>query len=138
MEGGPPYREYRFVVIDNPEYDRHRTYAVPLVVHGGQGGPTPMNRRAFLRTTALTSVAASFARLPNVWAGSTADNRWRAFEVTTRVEILTPSSVTRAWVPLPLAEDTDYHRTLGRTWNGNAASVQAVRDSRYGAGFVVA
>ena len=50
-----------------------------------------MDRRAFLRTTALTSVAAaSFARLPNVWAGSTADNRWRAFEVTTRVEILEP------------------------------------------------
>jgi transglutaminase-like putative cysteine protease len=97
-----------------------------------------MNRRAFLRTTALTSVAASFARLPNVWAGSTAENRWRAFEVTTRVEILTPSGVTRAWVPLPLAEDTDYHKTLGRTWTGNAASVQAVRDPRYGAGFVVA
>ena len=82
-----------------------------------------MDRRAFLRTTALTSVAAaSFARLPNVWAGSTADNRWRAFEVTTRVEILSPSGVTRAWVPLPLGEDTDYHRTLGRTWSGNAAS----------------
>ena len=54
-----------------------------------------MDRRAFLRTTALAS-AASFARLPKVWAASTADNRWRGFEVITRVEILTPSGVTRA------------------------------------------
>ena len=96
-----------------------------------------MDRRAFLRTTALTSVAASFARLPDVWAATEA-SPWRAFEVTTRVEILKPTGVTRAWVPLPLSEDTDYHRTLGRTWNGNADIARAVRDPRYGAAFVAA
>ena len=96
-----------------------------------------MDRRAFLRTSALAS-AASFARLPNVWAASTADNRWRGFEVTTRVEILTPSGVTRAWIPLPLVEETDYHKSLGRSWSGNAASATAVRNPRYGADFVVA
>ena len=96
-----------------------------------------MDRRAFLRTTALAS-AASFARLPNVWAASTADNRWRGFEVTTRVEILSPSGVTRAWIPLPLVEETDYHKSLGRSWSGSAASANAVRDARYGADFVVA
>jgi transglutaminase-like putative cysteine protease len=96
-----------------------------------------MNRRVFLKTTALSAVAAGFARRPDVWAGS-ADNRWRGFEITTRLEILTPSGVTRAWVPLPLGEDTEYHRTLGRTWSGNAASAQAVRESRYGAEFVMA
>jgi transglutaminase-like putative cysteine protease len=95
-----------------------------------------MNRRAFLRATALTSVAAGFARLPAVWAADA--GHWRAFEVTTRLEIAAASGVTRAWVPLPLTEDTDYFRTLGRTWTGNAASAQAVRDPRYGAGFVVA
>ncbi len=95
-----------------------------------------MNRRAFLRTTALTSMAAGFARLPAVWAADA--GRWRTFEVTTRVEIAAPSGVTRAWVPLPLSEDTDYHRTLGRTWTGNAVSADAVRDPRYDAGFVVA
>jgi transglutaminase-like putative cysteine protease len=96
-----------------------------------------MDRRAFLRTTALAS-AASFARLPKVWAASTADNRWRGFEVTTHVEILAPSGVTRAWIPLPLVEETDYHKSLGRSWSGNAASANAVRDPRYGADFVVA
>ena len=65
-------------------------------------------------------------------------HHWRAFEITTRVEVLNPSGVTRVWVPLPLTQDTDYHKTLGRTWNGNATKAQAVRDPRYGAGFVVA
>jgi len=54
------------------------------------------------------------------------------------VEIAAPSGVTRVWVPLSLSEDTDYQRTLERTWTGNAVSAQAVRDPRYGAGFVVA
>jgi transglutaminase-like putative cysteine protease len=96
-----------------------------------------MDRRTFLRATALAPVAASFARLPDVWAATEA-NRWRAFEVTTRIEIQNPSGVTRAWVPLPLGEDTDYHKTLGRTWNGNADAARAVRDPRYGAAFVAA
>ena len=95
-----------------------------------------MDRRAFIKTTALGS-ALGFARLPNVWAATEA-NPWRAFEVTTRVEILNPSGDTRAWVPLPLGEDTDYHKTLGRTWSGNADVARAVRDPRYGAAFVAA
>jgi len=41
-------------------------------------------------------------------------------------------------VPLPLSEDTDYHKTLQRTWNGNADVARAARDPRYGADFVVA
>jgi transglutaminase-like putative cysteine protease len=41
-------------------------------------------------------------------------------------------------VPLPLAADTDYHRSLGHSWSGNAASVSAVRDPRYGAAMAVA
>jgi transglutaminase-like putative cysteine protease len=72
------------------------------------------------------------------WATSTGADRWRAFEVTTRLEILNPSGVTWAWVPLPLTQDTDYHKTLGHTWNGNAVSARVARDPRYGARLVVA
>ena len=98
-----------------------------------------MNRRAFLRTTALASMAPGvLARIPAAWGASAGGDRWRAFEVTTRVEVLNPSGLTRAWVPLPLTEDTDYHKTLGRTWTGNAVNAQAFRDPRYGAGLVVA
>jgi transglutaminase-like putative cysteine protease len=94
-----------------------------------------MNRRAFVKTTALASLASGFATVPGASAGG---DRWRAFEVTTRVEILNPAGLTRAWVPLPLTEDTNYHKTLGRTWTGNAANAKAFRDPRYGAGRVVA
>jgi transglutaminase-like putative cysteine protease len=95
-----------------------------------------MDRRAFLRTTALAPLAASLGRLPQ--ASAAGPDGWRAFEVTTRVEILNPSGVTRAWVPLPLTEATDYHRTLGHVWNGNEVSAQLVRDPRYGAALVAA
>src|SRR4249920_3523576 len=97
-----------------------------------------MNRRAFLKTTTLASLASGFARVPRARAASSGGDQWRAFEITTRVEVLNPSGVTRAWVPLPLTQDTDYHKTLGRTWNGNAVNALAARDPRYGAGFVVA
>ena len=93
-----------------------------------------MKRRAFLRVTALAPAAAAFAKLPVAWAGP----EWRAFEITTHVEILNPSGVTRAWVPLPLTENTDYHKALGHTWQGNAVSARLARDPRYGAALVAA
>jgi transglutaminase-like putative cysteine protease len=88
-----------------------------------------MRRRAFLRAAALGPVAATLARSSRAWAS----DQWRTFEVTTRLEIQNPSGVARAWVPLPLAEDTDYHRALGHTWGGNAASVNVISDPRYSA-----
>ena len=97
-----------------------------------------MDRRAFLRTTALASAAAALDKVRVPRAAIAGPDGWRAFEVTTRVEVINPAGVTRAWVPLPLAQDTDYQKTLGRAWNGNAVSAQAVTDPRYGAGFVVA
>jgi transglutaminase-like putative cysteine protease len=96
-----------------------------------------MQRRAFLRTAALTPVAATLARTPLAWASAGAE-RWRTFEITTRIEILYPSGVTRVWVPLPLTQDTDYHKTLGQTFGGNAPSVNVIRDPRYSAGIAVA
>ena len=84
-----------------------------------------MDRRAFLRTAALASLAAGARQGPGRAGASAGGERWRAFEVTTRVEILNPSGLTRAWVPLPLTEDTDYQKTLGRTWSGNAVNAQA-------------
>ena len=97
-----------------------------------------MERRTFLRTATLASAAAALARTPAAWAGSTGPERWRAFEITTRVEVVNPSGVTRVWVPLSLGQDTDYHRSLGHTWGGNAGSVQVVRDPKYGAQMAVA
>jgi transglutaminase-like putative cysteine protease len=86
-----------------------------------------MDRRAFLATTAAGAAAAS---LP--WGGALAQGGWRTFEVTTRVEIQRPSGVSRAWIPLPLAGASDWHRDHGDSWSGNAARAEVMRDPKYG------
>ena len=80
--------------------------------------------------------AALVAALP--WRRSRAESTsaaqpgWRTFEVTTRAEISKPGGVSRAWLPLPLTADTDWQRTLGNTWTGNAKTLQEVRVGKYG------
>src|SRR5262249_54873945 len=69
---------------------------------------------------------------------ASADAKWRTFEVVTRVEPLTPSGVTRAWVPVPLMTETDYFKRQSDTWKGNAATSNLVRDERYDAAFISA
>jgi transglutaminase-like putative cysteine protease len=89
-----------------------------------------MKRREFL------GGAAVLATLP--WRGLLADTgqsaepAWRNFETTTRVEVLKPEGVSRVWLPVPMATDTDWQRGLGNTWNGNARKMEAVRVGKFG------
>jgi transglutaminase-like putative cysteine protease len=96
-----------------------------------------MDRRAFLKAGVGASAAAAIAGVtgpPRAGAGLPgSETPWRVFEVTTRVEIVNPAGVARAWVPLPLMPDTDYHKSLGQSWTGNAATARIVRDEKYGA-----
>ncbi len=82
-----------------------------------------MKRREFLG-------AAVVAALP--WRRLQAEPAWRTFEVTTRAEILKPQDVSRAWLPLPLRTDTDWQRSLGNTWSGNAVRMKEVKVGKYG------
>ena len=61
---------------------------------------------------------------------------WRTFEITTHVEVLKPSGVTRVWVPVP-SVDSDYQKLGGNTWQSNGAA-RLARDGKYGAGMVAA
>jgi transglutaminase-like putative cysteine protease len=96
-----------------------------------------MERRAFLDGGLKLAAAAAATGLKwplhaaAVAAPATAS--WCTFEVVTRVELADPSGPTRVWVPLPLVPDTDYHRTVDRTWTGNAARAEIYRDDKYGA-----
>jgi transglutaminase-like putative cysteine protease len=93
-----------------------------------------MDRRAFLKTGAASTVVAGLARASRTLGAPTADAaKWRAFEVTARAEVLNPTGVTRAWLPLPLMPDTDYHKSQGQSWTGNAAATRIYRDPVYGA-----
>ncbi|HET7198372.1 MAG TPA: transglutaminase-like domain-containing protein, partial [Burkholderiales bacterium] len=40
--------------------------------------------------------------------------------------------MARAWVPLPLTSDYDWHRTLDNSWSGNASRAEVLRDPVYG------
>ena len=93
-----------------------------------------MDRRAFLKVSAA---AASASSLP--WRSALADTaEWRTYDVTTKVTILKPRGASRAWVPLPLVDDTDWHRGIGNSWSGNAAKVQLHSDGKYGAAILFA
>lgn len=96
-----------------------------------------MNRRSFLR---LTSAAAAGLALPKLGHALEAplDANWRVFEVTTHVELLHPKGVSRAWVPLPLAVDTDFQKSLGNTWDAKAGRTSFEHDTRYGVTLVSA
>ncbi len=92
-----------------------------------------MDRRAFLKSSAALPAAAlasqSFPALAAnpPWSDGT---RWRSFEVTTRIELLKPEGTSRAWLPMPLAEDTDYFKSLSSAWSGNADTQKLVRGTQ--------
>jgi len=99
-----------------------------------------MHRRAFLRTSTAVSALAVTATLPRLVSIVRADEKvfdprpgtWRTFEITTRAEVLQPTGVTRVWLPLP-GVNSEYQRTLGDRWSGNAKIMRPVTDGKYGA-----
>jgi len=93
-----------------------------------------MDRRTFLKAGIGTAAAAGF-KLPqlSIAAEPSGEAKWRTFEVTSRIEIVKPSGITRAWVPMPLMPDTDYQKSLGQSWTGNAVQTRVYRDEKYGA-----
>lgn len=98
-----------------------------------------MDRRTFLKSGAVAVAAAGITRpLGAIAAEPSGQAKWRTFEVTTKVEVIKPSGVTRAWVPMPLMPDTDYQKSLGQSWTGNAANMRVYRDEKYGTGIFYA
>jgi transglutaminase-like putative cysteine protease len=56
---------------------------------------------------------------------------WRSFEMTMDIAVADHQGVTRLWLPLPDVE-TDYQRTLGHSWSGNASAMRLVADAPRG------
>ena len=83
-----------------------------------------MDRRSFLQTSAAAAALPVLSALPRVSFAqqlpfNPVPGGWRTFEVTTRVEILKPAGVSRAWIPVPSVE-RNYQKLLGNSWSGNA------------------
>ncbi len=94
-----------------------------------------MNRRDFIKATGLAPAAAAVSALPQFSSLALAapGDKWRVFEVATRIEVLKPAGVTRVWVPLPLVDDTDYQKNLGSTWKVDGGAATTSTDAKYGA-----
>jgi transglutaminase-like putative cysteine protease len=91
-----------------------------------------MERRTFLKSVGVSTAAALVGVPARSREASGQAAGWRTFEVTTKAEVANPSGVSRVWLPLALAAETDYHKPLGNTWKGNGAMRQH-RDDKYGA-----
>jgi transglutaminase-like putative cysteine protease len=104
-----------------------------------------MNRRAFLKTTTALCTAAAASTLSRVVPLARAEHKefdprpgtWRTFDITTRVDVLEPAGVTRAWLPVAVV-NAEYQRTLGDRWSGNARVMRVVTERKYGAGMLYA
>jgi len=94
-----------------------------------------MHRRDFLRFTGLASAGLAFPSLVPTASAQYSD-KWRTYEVTTRVEVLKPAGVTRVWLPTPLTTDTVYLKALGNSQQAEGGTAGTAMDPRYGAGIV--
>jgi transglutaminase-like putative cysteine protease len=96
-----------------------------------------MHRRSFIQAGAAASLLGTLPRLAfsQQLPFDPKPAGWRTFEITTRVEILKPQGVSRAWVPLPSVE-SDYQKIGGNSWSGNGQT-RLVRDGKYGAAMAV-
>lgn len=98
-----------------------------------------MDRRQFIKITAMLPAAAAVSGLPRfASAAMAAASDWRVFEITTQVEVLKPAGATRIWLPVPLTRDTDYQKNLGNLWTAKGGTVVYTVDSKYHAGIVSA
>jgi transglutaminase-like putative cysteine protease len=93
-----------------------------------------MDRRDFLRVAGAGSATLALPGAVSNALAEPTDNPWRIYEVTTRVEVLKPVGVTRVWLPLPLAADTDYQKGLGNSWDVVGGKAVAWNDPKYSAG----
>ncbi len=90
-------------------------------------------RRTILKggATALAAAAASRHVVAQPRRFEPRAGQWRGFEVTTTVKVADHQGPTRVWLPLPDL-DTDYQRTIGDSWTGNAATARIVSDAGRG------
>lgn len=98
-----------------------------------------MNRRDFIKGGLTVSAGLAFGGIPKFRdLASANDDKWRTFEVTTRLEVTDPVGAVRAWVPVPLTTNTDYFKREPDSWTGNYKSAKAVQYDKYGTGMVFA
>ena len=97
-----------------------------------------MNRRGFLQSTSAACAGFALANSVRARSDTHSPEGWRTFEVTTKIEVLKPSGVTRIWVPAALIRDTPFQRTLANRYDAEAGTVKFITNKRNALGIVLA
>ena len=97
-----------------------------------------MNRRDFLRSAGVASVAVAFPEAVRRVLVAETTPGWRTFEVTTRVEVLKFSGATYVWLPAALIRQTPYQRTLANDFQAEGGTAEVVRNDKDALGIVTA
>ena len=97
-----------------------------------------MNRREFLRATGIASAGLAVSRNVRSFTESSSFGRWRTFELTTRVEILTFSEATRVWLPAAAIVKTPYQRTLANNFHAEGGAAKMLVSGNDALGIVEA
>ena len=97
-----------------------------------------MNRRDFLRSAGIASASLALPKTEGLFAESAMPVRWRTFELTTRVEVLTTSGATRVWLPAAFIGETPYQRTLANRFHAEGGTAKMVESNADGLGIVAA
>jgi transglutaminase-like putative cysteine protease len=97
-----------------------------------------MNRRDFLRVGGVVSTGLVFPRVQSFAFADETLGQWRAFEVTTRVEVLKPSGTTRIWVPAALISETPFQKTFSNTFNAEGGTAKLIQSEPDALGIIAA
>jgi transglutaminase-like putative cysteine protease len=97
-----------------------------------------MDRRDFLQSAGIVPVSLAFAKARRLFSQVTTVDRWRAFQVTTRVEVLKTSGTTRVWVPAALIGETPFQKTLANTFNCDGGTAKMVESKTDALGIIAA
>ncbi len=95
-----------------------------------------MDRRRFLQVAGMAFPMLSLAARKGVAFADAGASAWRVFDVTTHVEILNPSGVTRIWVPVSLIENAPFQRTVSVTWQCPEGAAKTFKDHDQALGVV--
>ena len=96
------------------------------------------NRRTLLGCTPALALASWVPRLhAQERRFEPRPGAWRAFELTTTVELRNAKSAAKVWVPVPVV-DAEYQRSYDTSYAGSAQKMQVLSDAKYGAKMVYA
>jgi TAT (twin-arginine translocation) pathway signal sequence len=92
-----------------------------------------MERRDFLKATAVLAGASLLPLQPGqATQSSLSEPGWRIFDIAISVVIPTGTSVTRAWLPLPLVYEPNWIRPMGHLREDNANDMRILRELKIG------